>query len=381
MAIYTNYGRFLKAKMFKDLLCGDNEYETYMLLGLGNPKWDNIGGTDNNQPMPVAPFDTNHLNPEDSELPPAENQFFDENMSMWFISPGGSSEQYVMEGRATSGKYTERCADLVPPFPGIWDNYSDSTTTEIFHSPALTQSDHHKAYIKFEDGGYKLYVYGEPGSPFTISVPSDEEEAQYFAELYLRGLALNNNLITPCGLLGAIRCKVDFVVDQGQTYNGDIEEFWYGDRYWRVVTVDENLNDNSNVFPHHLLFTATVNPRNLCADLSIDQYIVPRQLALYARKRKVTGSTGSGSDAKLQYATGERFYRVGENVFNFGQYATTPSGAPGEVLNFTLPFKPTGGGDTNTRPDGEFKFLLNDYIKGSARDPHSVDRLGYIVGF
>ncbi len=406
MAIYTNYGRFLKAKMFKDLLCGDNEYETYMLLGIGNPKWDNIGGEDNNQPMPVASFDTKHLNSDDLGIPPADNQFYDANAAMWFLNPVNANpsaieaEYFVKSGKAVEHSIMDKCNDLIPPFPGLWANYENNNKdTLTYAAGTLKQNDYPYAYVTETAGTYTLNILGhnkdfpETGhmNPYTgiIPIPADEEEAQYFAELYLRGLSLSKGIKTPCGLLGAIKCKIDYVVDIGQDYTGDVEQFWYGDRYWKVVTVDENLNDGINVFPHHLLFTATVNPRNLCSALTIDQYVVPRQLAIYARKKKVTGVIGSGENAKLQYKQGPRYYRIGENVFNFGQYSTAeindtvhpiPIPSDGELLNFTLPFN-TGSSSNVQHPDGEFKFLLNDYIKGSARDPHSVDRLGYIVGF
>jgi hypothetical protein len=57
-----------------------------------------------------------------------------------------------------------------------------------------------------------------------------------------------------------------------------------------------------------------------------------------------------------------------------GSENTEPTG-PGEVLDFTLPV------DGDKYPDGDFKFLLNDYIHGHVREVHSVDRFGYIVGF
>ena len=31
--------------------------------------------------------------------------------------------------------------------------------------------------------------------------------------------------------------------------------------------------------------------------------------------------------------------------------------------------------------DGEFKLLLHDYIKGQIRENHSIEKIGYIVGF
>ena len=56
MAIYTQYGRYLKAKQFKEML--EDKYEAYMLFGLGNPKWTD---SNENQPMPFGPHNTNIL--------------------------------------------------------------------------------------------------------------------------------------------------------------------------------------------------------------------------------------------------------------------------------------------------------------------------------
>ena len=55
MAIYTNYARYLKAKEFKKMI--EDQGDTYMLLGLGNPFWDST--TDETvAKMPVAPYNT-----------------------------------------------------------------------------------------------------------------------------------------------------------------------------------------------------------------------------------------------------------------------------------------------------------------------------------
>ena len=71
MAIYTQYGRYLKAKQFKEML--EDKYEAYMLFGLGNPKWTD---SNENQPMPFGPHNTNILLYETSTT----NQFYDANV-------------------------------------------------------------------------------------------------------------------------------------------------------------------------------------------------------------------------------------------------------------------------------------------------------------
>lgn len=219
--------------------------------------------------------------------------------------------------------------------------------------------------------------------------------AQYFSELVLRGNALEHNKLylndntkacVPVGLLGAVRCTVDFVRDIGTdedgNYRGLSRQFFYGDRYWEIISPDEKLGQG-NILPHHLIITSTINPRNMQEVLKLDQNIIPRQIAIYTRKKKIVGS-----DIK----DGKTFYRVHQNLFNFGQYEQTDfkpeNERPGEcreILNFA-PAYYTGDDDNRVLHQGDiddrFNLLLVDYIKGSVRvDKHAIDRFGYVIGF
>ena len=382
MAIYTQYGRYLKAKMFKDMLDGPGPYEAYMVLGMGNPFWDS-DDPDKRQPMPIAPFNSRILtNPGATE-----NQFYDNSVALAYTDSDATCSYTMESGIPSADSFIDICKNILPPVPGLWANYPDPINILTLDHYTLNQSDWGNALIKKEDSSYNLYVEGvmvDSG----IAMPVDEIEAQVFAELYLRGLAVDNGIEThPAGLLGAVKCKVDFVKDIGgvENYTGDIDEFFYGDRYWKVVTDNEAQLIARGEYPHHLRFTSTVNLRNLCTDVDIDRYLVPRQLSIYARKKKVKASdptSGSGENTVLNYESGKSFYRVGENVFNFGQYDNStgsdnpiPGLSSDHILNFTLPV------DGDKYPDGDFKFLLNDYIHGHIRELHSVDRFGYIVGF
>lgn len=388
MAIYTQYGRYLKAKMFKDMLDGPGPCEAYMVLGMGNPYWDSSDPA-KRQPMPIAPFNSKILiNPGATE-----NQFYDNNVALAYTDADATCVYTMESGIPSEGSFIDMCKNILPPVPGLWVNDSYPITILTMtdannnaNTYGLSQSDWGNALIKKEDARYKLYV-GGIFVAYADTIPEDEIEAQVFAELYLRGLATYNGVEThPAGLLGVVKCKIDFVKDIGgvENYTGDIDEFFYGDRYWKIVTDNEEQLIARGEYPHHLRFTSTINLRNLCTDINIDRYLVPRQLSIYARKKKVIAdnpTSGSGENTVLNYESGKSFYRVGENVFNFGQYDnssdsenTEPIG-PGEVLDFTLPV------DGDKYPDGDFKFLLNDYIHGHVREVHSVDRFGYIVGF
>jgi hypothetical protein len=224
--------------------------------------------------------------------------------------------------------------------------------------------------------------------------------------MYIRGRAYTAEITNPpVGLLGAIKCNIEFAKDIGgendKLYTGSINQFWYGDRYWQTVNPDENeaisINSgyieagesheiNQDIYPHHLIFTATVSPRLLCEELNIDQYIVPRQIAIYTKKRKPV-LAADGNDVKdiknygtnnsplIMYEDGPLYYRAYENKFNFMQYDEY---SRDDCLNFTLR---CDCGNNYITPSGDFKFILNDYIKGHARERHSADRFGYVVGF
>lgn len=378
MAIYTNYGRFLKAKLFKEML--QEQGDTYMLLGLGNPKWD---VSDSGQQIPIAPYNTSII----SHGSLSDNQFYDDHLcaAFTYLNDGVSAVENSLlnsniDSTTTSGSYLDKCKKLNPPFPCFW-NYGEPITINDTTIPSTNYGSH---YIIKNGTNYILKNSSIIDQPVTI--PSiDKIDAQYFAELYLRGKALElDGVKAPVGLLGAVKCSIDFVKDIGSTddnYEGLANQFWYGDRYWEIVNPDESDLDNyisddivsQDIYPHHLVFTATLNPRTLCSELAIDKCIVPRQIMICTRK-KPDSSTGIQNLNK---------YRAYENYFNFGQYTESDWNAISDDENkklcFTLPC--TAGEANNVFPSGDFKIILNDYIRGQVRNDHSVDRFGYVIGF
>lgn len=360
MAIYTDYGRYAKAKAFKRSL--ETGHTTYMFFGLGNPQWDVYNAESSSelelQPMPEPPYNS------DIALD-TSSQFYDQFAKLYWTSFNQSAsslyvQQYYLDSAVS--KY-------IPKFPAIWD-VSDS---EIL--PDIKQSELSQAVVTPD------LLQGVTGIP-----------AQYLAEIALRSFGWNmtiNNVSIPIkhpiGLLGAVKCDISLVIEL-QEPTGDIAEFWYGDRVWKIVPDNIELSSDSEL-PHHLFFSATINPLQLCKNLEvISSNLVPRQLAIYSM-------TGDGPTQ----------FRVGEYLFNFGQYSdselysgvlsnaslTVPE-VSSHVLqlvpkhtNGTISFGGTSsvaGHDANCK---EFEFILHDYIKGNstARSIHQIDRFGYIVGF
>ena len=414
MAIYTQYGRYLKAKQFKEML--EDKYEAYMLFGLGNPKWTD---SNENQPMPFGPHNTNILLYETS----TKNQFYDANVQQYFTD-GDITEQFVSYSKPNT-EYARKVAELLPVFPAIWYKYEQPKDQEtqpqtdmftISNDINIDLMEYQKYYIKHNGGNFLLHKIGGT-SDNEVDIPSTPIAKMYFAELYLRGLAIENHIMAPVGLLGAIKCNLSLVRDLGideSKYTGLQSQFWYGDRYWEIVNPnDTSLEDYikykdesgnlsasgvAEYYPTHLLFTSMINPRNLCDDLNIDNGIAPQQLAIYIRKKHYNTDTNA-------YENGKPYYRVdGNNIFNFGQYTADSikdynieynSAARAYklsnkgkqldekyIFNFTLPDKNHKYNyDDPSLNDGEFKLLLHDYIKGQIRENHSIEKIGYIVGF
>lgn len=417
MAIYTQYGRYLKAKMFKEML--DSLGDTYMVLGIGNPLWDDAS---KHQRMPVSPYNLTDMLSSDA----AVQQFHDENARQYYIMSGGTASAktdilYKNDGDANvtikEDSFLDLTRDMLPPFPCIWQGYSYDNQTDwdlvTFtladgtgpsgsnpspDSITITQNTYHEYYI---DSSNRLNKVGEASARGMINNISTLNDLglQCFAELRLRGEHLgisaktsgNQNIAVKAipGLIGALKCNISFVRDLGTTstvYTGEPNQFWYGDRYWETVndndiTIDDYINDNVKYFPHHLLITSTVNPRVLHSDLAIDKNIRARQIALYTRRR-------------VNNVPGNNAYRVSDYLFNFGQYTqdvidTMDTDTKAKLLNFTLecsyPYTYTDNGQENTitkkYTEGDFKFVLNDYIKGTTRTNHSVDKFGYVIGF
>ena len=404
MAIYTQYGRYLKAKQFKEML--EKEGDTYMLFGLGNPQW-NVDNQPTNQDLPVAAYNTDIM----SEGTVSTNQFYDKNANQYFqdinaTDPDSPVQRSILNGdpdqSTNTGKYMYKCRRLIPPFPCIWQNY-DNDNREVLNSvgnTSVTQDTYQNYYIQKQSNNYVLYdVSGQDLGQITKPQTSTLD-IQYFTEMYIRGKAIENGFKAPVGLLGAVKCDINFVKDIGgesdNQYTGNIDQFWYGDRYWQIVRPDESdldnyihedsasesdkLYNNQTVYPYHIIFTATVNPRVLCDELLIDQYLVPRQIAIFTRKRSWVDS-GDSSHTPVIEPSGKPYYRAYQNVFNFGQYTSDEIAdltITGEILNFTLP---CSVGTNYSLPQGEFKFLLHDCIKGQIREAHSADRFGYVVSF
>lgn len=421
MAIYTQYGRYLKAKQFKEML--EDKYEAYMLFGLGNPKWTD---SNENQPMPFGPHNTNILLYDK----PTTNQFYDANVQQYFTD-NNKAEKFVSYSKPIT-EYARKVAELLPVFPAIWHKYAIPTNPEIplptdmftINNVQIDLMKYQNYYIIKDDdgnGGQALYLRDvtDINRKDMINIPSTPIAKMYFAELYLRGLAISNGIKAPVGLLGAIKCNLSLVRDLGideSKYTGLQSQFWYGDRYWEIVNPndtsledyikykDDGGNDSTTgvaeYYPTHLLFTSMINPRNLCDDLNIDNGIAPQQLAIYIRKKHYDADINA-------YENGKPYYRVdGNNIFNFGQYTTdsikdynikyiqaarayqlshTDKNKPlnGKyIFNFTLPDENHKYNYNDPKlSDGEFKLLLHDYIKGQIRESHSIEKIGYIVGF
>lgn len=416
MAIYTQYGRYLKAKQFKEML--EDKYEAYMLFGLGNPKWTD---SSENQPMPFGPHNTNILLYENGTA----NQFYDDKVQQWFTD-NKTQEQFVSYSKPIT-EYAIKVAELLPVFPAIWykdkpgeQNQNPTDMFAINNDIEIDLMKYQNYYIQKDDDGkgdQVLYLRNvtntditNPSTNDVINIPSTPIAKMYFAELYLRGLAIENHIKAPVGLLGAAKCSLSLVRDLGvdeSKYTGLQNQFWYGDRYWEIVNPNDNVlesyikykDDKGNLstsgvaeyYPTHLLFTSMINPRNLCDDLNVDNCIAPQQLAIYIRKKHYNTDIGA-------YENGSHYYRVDENnIFNFGQYSADDIGTltydtstrsyrsdilGKSVFNFTLPDKNHiyDYNDPNMK-DGEFKLLLHDYIKGQIRETHSIERVGYIIGF
>lgn len=419
MAIYTQYGRYLKAKQFKEMI--EDKYEVYMLFGLGNPKWTDSG---ENQPMPFGPHNTNILLYETDTT----NQFYDDKVQQYFTD-ANTAEQFVSYSKPIT-EYARKVAELLPVFPAIWYKHLVPTDpkapipTDMFTISHGINNDinidlmkYQNYYIQLGGDGLHLKDVTDPALDTQVHIPSTPIAKMYFAELYLRGLAIENHIIAPVGLLGAIKCNLSLVRDLGtdeSKYTGLQSQFWYGDRYWEIVNPNDtslegyikykdesgNLSTSgvAEYYPTHLLFTSMINPRNLCDNLNIDNCIAPQQLAIYIRKKHYNTDINA-------YENGKPYYRVdGNNIFNFGQYTAesikdynieyiqaarayqlkgTDKPLAGKyIFNFTLPDKNHKYNyDDPKLNDSEFKLLLHDYIKGQIRENHSIEKIGYIVGF
>lgn len=397
MAIYTNYGRYLKAKQFKEAL--ESAGDTYMVFGIGDPSWDS-----NRLSMPIASYDSTSLrNPDDAN----SNQFFDDKVCQYILSKS-FTKTFVDGGIIIDpDSWVYEYRKLMPPFPCLWKGEDEDVVISI-SGKDIKKNDYHSYYIKSNGAHFSLYKQGD-GTPivadFDYGVITDDVSREYFAELYLRGLCMDKNWDIVPGLIGAVKCKVEFAKDIGfdeSRYTGAVNQLYYGDRYWETVPDSDvasyyddylskhRVSQGEDVnYPTHLLISALINPGYLVNNLNIDQNLCARQIAIYTSKRS-------------EDLSGPIYYRQGEYLFNFGQYckkningewkwvsrydgqdsilATDDS----KILDFTVPYK-ISEDSSKIYPLSEeskkFNFVLHDYILGNRRDKQSADRISYIVGF
>ncbi len=375
MAIYTNYGRYIKAKEFKNSI--DIQGDTYLLLGIGNPLWDSTTD-DTVAKMPTAPYNTSVMTQSDADT----NQFYDPSCNQVFLNKEGATLnkiETVVDSTPISSTYMSAVKNVIAPFPCTWggsDTIYESTSNTgqsiSLDDYALYYLDSNSYMCKYENGG-NISQWSSVEVMPTGDEPKHIMYRQVYADLYLRGKAIEAGIKHPSGLLGAVKCTVNFVKDIGSddsVYTGAVNQIWYGDRFWEIINGDPLEKDTVTEadyedLPHHLLFNATINPMQLCSELKIDQNIVPRHISICVKHSDTESAN---------------YYPVNEtNVFNFGQYtAAELENLTGKtILNFTAPVTV---GD-NVYSNGDFKLILNDYIRGGIRDVHSVDRIGYIVGF
>lgn len=399
MAIYTNYGRFLKAKQFKDSL--ESAGDTYMVLGIGDPTWDN-----DRLSMPLASYDATSIrNPDSADT----NQFFDDKVCQYILSNNYSKVLVDCGNIVGTDHWVYNYKKLLPPFPCLWKTTNSDEVVLTIDDVSIKKNEFHLYYIKTNNNSFSLYKQQDNTSiivkdSFDYTTIKDDLSREYFAELYLRGLSVDKWLVVP-GLLGAVRCKIEFAKDIGfdeSRYTGSVNQLFYGDRYWEIIPdsdvssyYDEYLlnhtiqSDEDVNYPTHLLITALINPGYLVNNLSIDQSLCARQIAIYTSNRS-------------EELPGPMYYRSGEYLFNFGQYCKKQIGSEwkwvprfgdedshtitdaddDKVLDFTVPFNIDNDRIYPlSKESKKFNFVLHDYILGNRRDKQSADRISYIVGF
>lgn len=422
MGIYSDYGRFMKARQFKEW-CNSGA-GIWFGFGLGSPRWDDV----------ITYSDDNNNTVLKAFVPPSSPAAFT-SVYRWFRSEKGipqeaegddllSESEMSLLDRSFGNPSIEGDVSNPPYYP------SDDDIRESFYLDGIGLPEPNSGLVpsicklgQFDTQDYSHFNLSSHNldniesnyypslsiPPFSVAyekdwmdicnkiagsnldfshmedlsnhIPSDPEEYEaysYAKHVYTDGGFKFN---PPLGLLSFIQGTAKFVVPVEESEAGMQATFKYGSHYWKVVSD----NDISRItLPHHILLTVNVFPNELSGDSISEQTLTVRQVSVFKFPLGLK-PIGNGR--------AERVFR--RNIIDFVHGKYTGGSDLIERNNGTIsvvhipfncedPLNPDPVDENTGNPDNNnstIELLINDFMTARKRVVQQTDRYGYIIGF
>lgn len=431
MGIYTDYGRFQKAREFKNYCTSGAGI--WFAFSVGSPRWDNLisktsdGVNPLNPPRTIpnvpssapaaytpvykwfATYKDNNWDGSEELLQTQEYSLLDRSFcdsDPAYTNQGvfpTNNELYVGRNTIPSDDYTPSVLTLntstLNGSSNIDSHLWDSTTQDLDYYPSPFIPAFPVGYKKDWDTIVNNIIstdssYANLGSFSFTSEPTDPTKYESWSNAYHLAKGVQNSSTaygeTPIGLMSFIQGTARFVepLPQEDADNLDatssVSAFKYGSHYWRIVSDSEVNKDR---LPHHILLTVSVFPNELAESSLVERMLPVRQVSVFKFPDCI-----SDQIPELEQQPTSRLYRVlRRDKFQIIRSSvdlstlTIDTSGSWDSRKIYLPFNCADPMDPNqtsgTGVRGSIEMLINDFMTARRRDVQQTDRYGYIIGF
>ena len=420
MGIYTDYGRFMKAREFKNW-CNSGA-GIWFGFSIGSPRWDElvtpVGGNSRpfvppSQPAAYTPLyrwhrqykadkDNAHDWASLYDLQPQEMELLDRSFGTDEAPSGSGLTPPCYPDNAQIKNDPDCPTDYMSPAINVYHNDLETletflwqgmdTPTRQYPSPFIPPFpvSYRKDWISRDDstGIIPDYIVADRGGFDPSIEPTDSSQYLSFAYNYhiYKGIhQIGGQPVSevPLGLLSFIQGSAQFVEplerEESDTPLDTIRTFKYGSHYWRIVQ-DSQIDRNN--LPHFVLLTVSVFPNELALSSLVENQLPVRQVTVFKFPDSLVQTLILNMTPLPRSSQVLRRERI--NIVTRDPSTGNPSyqysdGNPDGIVN--IPIHCQNPLDPNLQNSDTAEMLINDYMTARKRDVQQTDRYGYIIGF
>lgn len=372
MGLYSDYGRFMKARSFKSF-CNSGA-GIWFCFSAGSSKWDSLLPDSEGVYRPIVPPSSpaaytplyRWIQSYKSSVQPQEFSLIDRT---YILTDQYPSDQYIQDHPSLP---------ISQNSPG-YNFYNQSTQTLESHifdpsnpidpyypSPSLP------TFSVSYQSEWEPRVQSYIESSFDESTPEPSDPSEFESYSYNHHILKGKGRYIPLGLFSMIKGQA-FYVEPVEESSNSLKTFKYGQYFWRVVPESEISN---TLLPRHILLTASVFPNDLSLSSIVEHTLPVRQCSVFKFPDSLSSTLGGSTPRSSQVIrrenlnivwsnpdTGEEINRVEEEgIINIPYNALNPLLSP-----------------SITQDSAEL--LINDHFIARKKDVMQTDRYGYIIGF